>query len=103
MDLQGTCNGVQGAAVARIGAATTCPSLPNRGENSRVSQRTARLQTPQSSEQTIPSTPVPVPGNLPRVFPSRGNLPFIQSQQSQYLPFLFQTARVEVGRLVMED
>ena len=35
--------------------------------------------------------------------PRTGDVPFAGSQHRQYLPFLFQTARVEVGRLVKED
>lgn len=103
IDPQGTCNGVRDRAAARAGAVPVSQPFPSGASaTGPEAERSAGAGPNPRSESSLPhkaKTTAVCAAPVPHI----GNVPFIASQQSQYLPFLFQTARVEVGRLVKED
>ncbi len=99
----GTCNGVQDAAAVPAGAVPMSQPFPSHGAATGFSAKASAGAGPhlpghaplphESPRWTVCAAPVPRPGDVP----IRGSRHYL------YLPFLFQTARVEVGRLVKED
>ena len=103
MKRQGTCKGVQDAAAARIGAVPASqPFRQGAPATGSEAKRSVGIGPNSPYETSLLHTGK---GTCTCAAPSPrdGDVPFLLSQQSQYLPFLFQTARVEVGRLVKED
>lgn len=96
----GTCNGVQDAATAARKAVLRSQPFPNRRSGTRTKGSAGasphllgRSPLLRASHCRFVAAPVP----------HTGGVSFSMSRHCQYLPFLFQTARVEVGRLVKED
>jgi len=96
---QGTSNGVQDVAAPQTRVTLMSRPLPHR--NSATVCPAKRflgvdphsLLSHQTGQESVGAAPVPPTGGVS----SSG------SRHCQYLPFLFQTARVEVGRFVKED
>jgi hypothetical protein len=99
----GTCNGVQDTAEVRIRAVLTSRpfALGNSGAGSDTKRFGPAAPNPlahsplRRQDKRKPVSAAPVPHS--------GDVSIIGSRHCYYLPFLFQTARVEVGPLVKED
>jgi hypothetical protein len=99
----GTCNGVQDATEVQTG--TLLMSQPFVNGSSEAGFSTKRSGG--ASPDPLVRSPLPREDKQEPVcaatVPSSRDVSFIGSRHCQYLPFLFQTARVEVGPLVKED
>ncbi len=99
----GTSNGLQEAAAPRTRVTLMSRPIPNRGSATDSQAKRSKGAAPHLSahpllphrtgQESVRAAPVPPTGG---VSSSR-------SRHCQYLPFLFQTARVEVGHFVKED
>jgi hypothetical protein len=99
----GTCNGVQDVTAAPTRAVPMSPLFPNtRSAIESLAQRLAGAAPNPLAHSPRPHNGRPKPVRAAPA-PCTGNVSFRGSRHCQYLPFLFQTARVEVGHLVKED
>ena len=103
MNPQGTCNGVQETTALKEIQPESQPNLERAPAIGFAAKRFA-IASPTFSG-TFSPLPLPQHRRGLSLLAScrRSDGSFLSSQHCQYLPFLFQTARVEVGRLVKED